>query len=78
MHSRVPAEPSLQMTPIKGISPQPSGSAHGVVLGGGAHVERQTHAPSFSLPQAAPLNVVPAGQTLASGSGPHSEAGHSR
>ena len=78
MHSRLPGEPSLQTTPIIGIGPQPSGSAHGVVLGGGAHADRQTHAPSFSLPQAAPSNVVPAGQTLASGSGPHSEAGHSR
>lgn len=30
------------------------------------------HAPSFSLPQAAPLKVVPAGHTLASGLSPQS------
>ena len=78
MHSSVPFDPSWQITPIKGISPQPLGSGHGVVLRGGAQAERQTHAPSFSLPHAAPLKVVPSGQTLASGSGPHSDAGHSR
>jgi len=78
MHSRLPFDPSEQITPIKGISPQPLASGHGVVLRGGAHTERQTQAPSFSLPHAAPLNVVPSGQTLASGSAPHSEAGHWR
>ena len=78
MHSRWPVEPSLQITPRPGTGPQPFGSGQGVVLRGGAHAERQMHAPSFSLPQAAPLNVVPDGHTLASGGGPHSEAAHSR
>jgi len=66
------------MTARSGTGPQPSGSEQGVVLRGGAHADRQMQAPSFSLPHVAPLNVVPVGQTLASGSGPHSDGSHSR
>ena len=76
MHSRSPVEPSLQTTPISIFGPQPSASGQGVVLGGGTHVERQTHSPSFSLPQTAPPNVVPLVQTLASGLAPHSFSSH--
>jgi hypothetical protein len=78
MQRSSPIEPSLQMTPISGIGPQPSASSHGVVLGGGAHVVRHAHGPSFSLPQSEPWYVVPDGQTLASGFAPHSLSSHAR
>lgn len=67
------------MTPIRGFpGPQPSASGQGVVLGGGAHDERQTQGPSSSLPHAAPLKVVPLGHTLSSGFVPHSASAHCR
>jgi len=78
MQTRSPTEPSSQMTASSGFGPQPSASGHGVVLGGGAQVVRHVHGPSFSLPQAEPLYVVPDGQTLASGFGPHSLSSHAR
>lgn len=55
MQTSSPFEPSLQTTPISGIGPHPSVLGHGVVLGGGTHALRQTHAASFSLPQVEPL-----------------------
>jgi len=78
MHARSPIPPSLQTTPISGFGPHPSGSAHGVVLGGGAQAVVHAHAASFSLPQVLPLKVVPSGQTSGPGSAPHSLAAHGR
>jgi hypothetical protein len=51
MHARVPVDPSSQIGASAGIGPQPSGVAHGVVLGGGTQVMVHRHAFPFSLPQ---------------------------
>jgi hypothetical protein len=76
MHASSPVPPSLQMTPIAGIGPQPSTFGHGTVLRGGTQAELQAQAASFSLPQVLPLKVVPEGQTSAPGAAPHSVSAH--